>query len=555
MALNERTQEVVFGWWMRSSFCIHFVVFYSTKPTVSKYSVMKTSRTVSTSMKLCAASAVSLLGIGHSAYAGGSDVWFQPLTESAAVVMPNDIEELMEPWVAPSGLFQTNLVSLREVEDEVLSPLQSIVRVPIGNNSSMFDMIAYDDTGEYLFIPHETGFGAGVSRHDIEARSTEVIFQGDGGGATGDWSGDYGAFDPCRFTPNGTLFLAEEWTGEGRVMEVLNPFDAPADVQVRELDSIANVAHEGINFSLQDSRVIYYIDEWNSGSIYKFVMKRPGDYTVGQTFVLKVDAYDGVAADYWDQGSNVSAARTGMASWIPLTDRKGRVLPGISDPFLNGPSSDPRTDPTARGGRPAADDVGATPYGRPEDMEVGELANGNEVLYIAMTSEASIYSIEILRNGKAKVGKLVDGSTTPKNLGFAATSAVLNSPDNLAQDAIGNIYIIEDAPNGSSTGGDIWFARDVDNDGVAESLDHFMSIQVDGSEATGMIFNPVKPTEFVVAVQHPDSTDLAKVPNGLGDAVWKFEISDRDFDMAVKLKNLKDKWKRRHHHFWGKLWW
>lgn len=502
-----------------------------------------------------AASALCAMTIGQHAFAGGSDVWFQPLTESAAVVSPNNIEELLEPWVAPYGLMQTNLVSLREVEDEVLSPLQSIVRVPIGNNSSMFDMVAYDDTGDFLFIPHETGFGAGVSRHDVNARSTEVIFRGDGGGATGDWSNDYGAFDPCRYTPNGTLFLAEEWAGEGRVMEVLNPFDAPEDVEVRELNSIANVAHEGINFSMADPKVIYYIDEWNSGSIYKFVMKRAGDYTRGQTFVLKVDAYEGNAADYWDEPSNETAARTGLATWIPLTDRSGNPLPGITDPFRNGPTNDPRTATDTRGGRPAADDVGATPYGRPEDMEVGELANGNEVVYFAATSEASVYSIEILGKNKARVGKLVDGSTTPKNLGYAPTTAILNSPDNLAQDAIGNIYIVEDAPNSSSTGGDIWFVRDVDNDGVAESLDHFLSIRVDGSEATGMIFNPVKPTEFVVAVQHPDSTDLTQVPNGLGDALWKFDIYSEEFDYAVKMKEFRDFWKRRQHSFWGKLFW
>lgn len=502
-----------------------------------------------------AVSAFSLLAIGQQSFAGGSDVWFQPLTESAAVVSPNHIEELLEPWVAPSGLLQTNLLSLREVEDEVLSPLQSIVRVPAGNSSSMFDMIAYDDTGEYLFIPHETPFGAGVSRHDIATRSTEVLFQGNGGGAESDWSSDYGAFDPCRYTPNGTLFLAEEWTGEGRVIEVLNPFDAPEDIQVRELDSIANVAHEGINFSLQDNKVIYYIDEWNSGSIYKFVMKRADDYSVGQTFVLKVDAYEGNSADNWDEPSNQNATRTGMATWIPLTNRNGTPISGITNPFRNGPTNDPRTNENTRGGRPAADDVGATPYGRPEDMEVGELANGNEVLYIAMTSESSVYSVEIIGRNKAKVGKLVDGSSTPKNVGFTPTTGILNSPDNLAQDAIGNIYIIEDAPNGSSTGGDIWFARDADNDGVAESLDHFLSIQVDGSEATGMIFNPVKPTEFVVAVQHPDSTNLANVPNGLGDAVWKFEISDREFEHEVQMKKLRDFWKRRKSYFWGKLWW
>ena len=180
---------------------------------------------------------------------GQTGTWFIPLTESAPVTPPNSYEELAMPWVTPEGIPQINLMSMREVEDSILSPGQSIVRVDAGNVSSMFDMIAYDDSGEFLFIPHETPWGAGVSRFDMLNRENHVIFQGDGGGVEGDWSNDYAAFDPCRYTPNGTLFLGEEWSGEGRIIEVLNPFDAPEDISYRELNSIANVAHEGINFS------------------------------------------------------------------------------------------------------------------------------------------------------------------------------------------------------------------------------------------------------------------------------------------------------------------
>jgi secreted PhoX family phosphatase len=135
------------------------------------------------------------------------------------------------------------------------------------------------------------------------------------------------------------------------------------------------------------------------------------------------------------------------------------------------------------------------------------------------------------------VSTLVSG-TTPKNLGHPSTTGVLNSPDNLAMDGLGNLYVIEDAPNGDAGGGDIWFVRDTDNDGRAESLDHFLSVQADGSEATGMIFNPAVPTEFHVCVQHPDSTNLANVPNGFGDAVWTFNLANipnQTFVRALKL--------------------
>jgi len=474
------------------------------------------------------AAAFSSVGMGQT------DTWFIPLTESAPVTDPNSYEELAMPWVTPAGVNQTNLMSMREVEDAVLSPGQSVVRVDAGNVSSMFDMIAYDDSGEFLFIPHETPWGAGVSRFDIMTRENHVIFQGDGAGIGGDWSNDYAAFDPCRFTPNKTLFLGEEWSGEGRIIEVLNPFSAPADIEYRELNSIANVAHEGINFSEKYPRVIYYIDEWRSGSIYKFVMRRPGDYSRGQTFVLRADAFlssGGSPEDNYNEQAD-GVERFGMATWVPITDRRGNPLTAVS-PFRNGPTNDPRSNDDTRGGRVAADEVGGTPYGRPEDMEVSRNRRGNEVLYIAITSENAVLSVEILSSRKAKVGLLASGDT-PNNVGFAPTTGVLNSPDNLAQDALGNIYIIEDAPNGSDTGGDIWFARDTNDDGVAESLDHFMSIRADGSEATGMIFNPVNPTEYVVAVQHPDSTNLANVPDGLGDAVWKFDLSYIDNQRFVR---------------------
>jgi secreted PhoX family phosphatase len=159
-------------------------------------------------------------------------------------------------------------------------------------------------------------------------------------------------------------------------------------------------------------------------------------------------------------------------------------------------------------------------------MEIGRLANGNEVIYFAATSERTVYSVEEMGGDKAMVRVFASDAGTPKNLGYPATTGVMNSPDNLAQDALGNIYIIEDSPNRGNIGGDIWFARDVDNDGVAESVDHFMSLVADGAEATGMIFNPKKPTEFIVAVQHPDSTDLNVYPEGQGDAMWVFDLKN-----------------------------
>jgi len=193
------------------------------------------------------------------------------------------------------------------------------------------------------------------------------------------------------------------------------------------------------------------------------------------------------------------------------------------------------------------------------------LASGNEAIFFTATSENAVYTIEELtpvneNNGGtcnirvlAKGPNSVDPSATPINVGFDPTNSSLNAPDNLALDSLGNVYIIEDAPNNGpnvgDNGGDIWFVRDTDNDGVAESIDHFMSMGVSGAESTGMIFNPADGTKFVIAVQHPRSTIISDADNlvatdddagslrsgnggdgvrssgGFGDAVWEIDLS------------------------------
>ncbi|MGH8476514.1 MAG: alkaline phosphatase PhoX [Methylococcales bacterium] len=473
-----------------------------------------------TSLAACLALAVTQTALA------GTDTFFTPLTESAQVTLPDSDEEINAPWVVPPGVTQNNLTSMVEIEADIK---QSVVRAPgAGTQGSMWDMVSFDSKGENIFIPHEAPWGAGGSRYNIKKDKNDVLFSGDSGGMNEDWSRDWGAFDPSTYTPNGTVFFAEEWTAEGRVLEVLNPHAKIDDIRVRELESIANVSHEGLRFSA-DGKTLYFVDEWNSGAIYKIRFRNKSRYgRGGQTFVLAVNAFDGDPAANYNEGVNPGKTRVGMATWVPITNKNGIPIT-ISNPYRNGPTDDPRTNPNTRGGRAAADEVNGTPYGRPEDIEVGKLKNGKAVIYFCATSEQTIYSIEELGHRNAMVRVFASESVTPKNLGYPATTGTLNSPDNLAQDALGNIFVVEDAPNSSDTGGDIWFARDVNGDGVAESLDHFMSNRVEGSESTGMIFNPAKPTRFVMAIQHPDSTDI---PGGTGDALWSFNLRNVELPAA-----------------------
>jgi secreted PhoX family phosphatase len=81
-----------------------------------------------------------------------------------------------------------------------------------------------------------------------------------------------------------------------------------------------------------------------------------------------------------------------------------------------------------------------------------------------------------------------------------AVGNVFANPDNLAIDADGNIYIVEDQPGGSA---DIWFATDANRDGVAESIGRWASLTSGGAEPTGLYFDKFNPNVAYVNVQHP----------------------------------------------------
>jgi len=95
---------------------------------------------------------ITMAQLCHTAHAG-SEPYFTPLTQSSAVASPNHVNELNSPWQAPAGITSTNLVNMAAVEADVN---QSIQRVPgTGNSQTMFDMLAYDPTGQWLYLNSE----------------------------------------------------------------------------------------------------------------------------------------------------------------------------------------------------------------------------------------------------------------------------------------------------------------------------------------------------------------------------------------------------------------
>ena len=167
---------------------------------------------------------------------------------------------------------------------------------------------------------------------------------------------------------------------------------------------------------------------------------------------------------------------------------------------------------TATAGRAAADELNGTPFGRPEDVIIDEL-NGTEVLYVTATSEDAVYSIFLNSALNAEVKIFADRSTVNIQTG-SPVGVSFNNPDNLAIDAKGNVYIVEDQSPDNS---DVWQAVDANKDGVAEQMGRWLTHGVEGAEPTGVMFDP-NAKRVILNMQHPESGN---------DALWQVTLGNR----------------------------
>jgi hypothetical protein len=374
-------------------------------------------------------------------------------------------------------------------------------------NTGNWDMITANETGRqderFLFTVFETG-QAGVQRHDLATGQTETVW-------ISPVAGGHRSFDASFWTPWGTFITAEEsWSTAaagstspyGRLFELKNPIDAPGipgPVTAYSNDGadfvhqnvIPRVSHEGIQFDKAGN--LYFIDELNGGSVYKYtpaaklahVKAGIADYfAAGTTYVLRV-------------GDGNTPNATGAYEWVPFTDANGQGLSGaltITD--TNGVTSVDARNTTELSAFKGTD------YQRPEDLQF-QTVKGREFLYMATTTTNEVYRLDLQTN-------TISVFANRDSIDLATDNAVgnaLTSPDNLAIDHDGNIYIIEDQPGGVSD--DIWFAKDLNKDGdlndKGEGLARWASNGTPGSEFTGLYFDPQDKRRAWVNIQHPAS--------------------------------------------------
>ncbi len=428
--------------------------------------------------------------------AGADKVDFSDFTPLAASAGPTANEAT--PITFGNSSFAQKSIASRQV--------QLAAGIP---NSGNFDMITVNETGskqgQYLFTVFETG-RAGVQRQNLKTGVTETVWYS---------PQDLGhvAFDASYWTPWGTFITAEEsWcttsagctSNYGRLFELRNPISAPGITEPTSATSndgadfvhrnvIPRTSHEGIQFDQRGN--MYFIDELNGGSIFRYtpaaswgeIRSGRADYfAAGQTSVLRV-------------GDGATPNATGGYAWVPITDATGAGLPGsltITDG--NGVTSVDGRNTT---------DIAAfkgTDYQRPEDLQIVR-ESGREYLFVATTTTNEVYRLDLSRN---TISVFANRATLDLATGLPLGTG-LTSPDNLALDDDGNIYIVEDRNGGVDN--DIWFAEDRNNDGdlldSGEGLGRWASNGTLGSEFTGLYFDPTDHGRAWVNIQHPTSAN------------------------------------------------
>lgn len=312
------------------------------------------------------------------------------------------------------------------------------------------------DAGRFLYRTHETPTNGAVSVTDLETGVTRVLAQ------RADWE----QLDGIVWTRSRTILFAEE-----RIVAVLpDPMVPQArGGLVYELDpttgatvprpALGAKSHEGMRFDPQGN--LYSISESNPGYIFRFVPDVHDDYTSGQLFALKVIVPTG--------------DRTGTAVWLPLDRAAVQV------------------DANAEATR-----AGATGYNRPEDVEIatstGNVRGGANTMYVSVTGagDTRVLGVDLREPaGGGDHGSAFVYDYVRRGLNAPAD---FESPDNLALDHAGNLYIAEDPGTAPLTrrGDDVWVATpgesNGDEHGPAARVVRFASLTDCQAEPSGIYF-------------------------------------------------------------------
>jgi hypothetical protein len=197
----------------------------------------------------------------------GGPMAFEPLTGSAYGQLT---DTWSEPFAIPDGFTQYKVSN--ETDLDIYQGVDDLDDMNTVNEAGR-------TAGCYLYRTHDVDNGGSVSVVDLCGdRGERVLVQAtDGAGPapavpTFETGRD---LDSIVWTPWGTILFAEE-DPLGHIYEIeLDPGDPMTAVAVYHRGNVGLTCHEGLE--LGPDGALYFINEQNGGSIFRFVPDRRGD--------------------------------------------------------------------------------------------------------------------------------------------------------------------------------------------------------------------------------------------------------------------------------------
>jgi secreted PhoX family phosphatase len=298
-------------------------------------------------------------------------------------------------------------------------------------------------------------------------------------------------------------------THYGWVIEV-DPFDKNF---LKKHTALGRFNHENTAMGLSaDGRVVVYMgDDKKDACIYKFISKGKYNKAIGRANSALLEE------------GTLYVANLKTGKWLPLTleavASKIKDKPDLQKKFMT--QGDILTNC-----HEAALAVGGMPTDRPEDIEISPFDN---TVFISHTNNDNHGNIH------GHITRIFESNNDLGSLEFdfeifaaGGRQSGFSSPDNLAFDSNGNLWVVTDISTSSMHKGvhksfmnNGLFVIPTSGPGKAQAL-QFASAPVD-AELTGPFFTPDEQTLFL-SVQHPgeNTTDL-----GSPTSLWPHRAGDK----------------------------
>ncbi|MFM7015765.1 MAG: alkaline phosphatase PhoX [Bacteroidota bacterium] len=378
--------------------------------------------------------------------------------------------------------------------------------VPARTDFTGYVPIAGSSTNGYLMINHEVTPNGGVSNFKISFKSNTKLWSIDSSKAVNVVTADVvKLYKNCSgaVTPWGTILSGEEardtidanadgYLDVGWLVEIDPVTNGvckyAGGLKQKKLWAMGRMAHENATIA-KDNKTVYYGEDAVDGCLYKFVATNPTDLTAGSIYVLQLST-----------SLTAGAPTTSTGNWI--------LLPNGTKALRNYIYG-------------AAITNGATQFNGIEDVEVGP----DSLVYFTSKGYGRVYRFKDNGTGVTNFETYVGGM----NYSIANASSVTSTAwglgnDNLAFDADGNLWVLQDGGNNY-----IWVVKKGHTQ-TSPKVAIFGKIPT-GGEPTGITFSPDGKFLFM-SIQHPTTTNTLVSTDIAGNSV----VFNKSTTVVIGLK-------------------